>query len=247
MVSSLQRVSSVLYREAMNPLDQTEIKQRIGNEAAQLVKDGMIVGLGSGTTATFFIESLVKRCREEKLHIQVVSSSTNSLSLAQAGGIPTLDPKEVTSVDIVIDGADEVNPKGQMIKGGGGALTREKIIASMGKQMIVIVDESKVVEHLGAFGLPIEILVFGAGSTIAKLEALGYQGKLRIDRDGAYYRTDNGNLIFDIDHPKQFLEPKKDHARIITIPGVLETGLFFDLPVKVLIGYADGTVKFKEE
>ncbi len=228
-------------------LNQTEIKRLIGKEAAQLVKTGMVVGLGSGTTATFFIESLVKRCQEEGVKIQVVSSSTKSLSLAQAGGIPTLDPKEVTKVDVVIDGADEVNPQGQMIKGGGGALTREKIIASMGKQMIVIVDESKVVDHLGAFGLPIEILEFGAASTIVKLKSLGYRGKIRTSREGSHYRTDNKNLIFDIDHPKQFLDPKKDHQQILTIPGVLETGLFFDLPVKVLVGYADGTVKFREE
>lgn len=220
----------------MDEKKQTEIKKKLGHEAAKLVQEGMLVGLGSGTTAAFFIESLGKRC-QEGLKIQAVSSSLKSLEIAKKVGIPTLEMDNVTSIDLTIDGADEIDPQRRMIKGGGGAHVREKIIASTSKKMVVIVDESKLVTTLGKFGLPVEILPFGYKATIAKLNRLGFDGKLR----GKPFVTDNGNYIFDIHTPAFFPHPEESNELILHIPGVVDTGFFFDLVTNVLIGYADGT------
>ncbi|MFZ0564726.1 MAG: ribose-5-phosphate isomerase RpiA [Chlamydiales bacterium] len=228
----------------LNPQAQNEIKQAIGQKAAALVEEGMLVGLGSGTTASYFIKSLIERCRNG-LKIQAVSSSIQSLEIARAGNIPIMDMAQVTSIDLTIDGADEIDPKNRMIKGGGGAHVREKIIASSSKKMIIIVDESKLVDELGQFGLPVEILPFGYQATIAKMKKLNYEGELRKKEDGSSYISDNGNYIFDIHEPKRFPHPEQDHDRIVNLAGVVETGFFFNLPVQVLVGYADGTVAFR--
>lgn len=228
----------------LNPQTQDEIKQAIGKKAAALVEDGMLVGLGSGSTASYFIKSLIEYCRKG-LKIKAVSSSIHSLEIARAGNIPTIDMEEVTSIDLTIDGADEIDPKNRMIKGGGGAHVREKIIATSSQKMIVIVDESKLVNELGQFGLPVEVLPFGYQATISKIEKLNYKGSLRKKENGALYVSDNGNYIFDIHTPKKFPYPEQDHDRIVNLPGVVETGFFFNLPVQVLVGYADGRVAFR--
>ncbi|MCB1181071.1 MAG: ribose-5-phosphate isomerase RpiA [Chlamydiia bacterium] len=223
---------------------QEEIKKSLGETAATFVKEGMLVGLGSGTTASFFIDALIKRC-QEGLNIKAVSSSIASLKRAEAGGIHTLDMKFVKRIDLTIDGADEIDSQNRMIKGGGGALTREKIIASSSDKMIVIVDESKLVKALGCFGLPLEILPFGYLATIEKLQNLGYSGSLRLKEKNIPYITDNQNYIFDVKTPDYFDHPEKDHVKIIQIPGVIETGFFFHLASKVLVGYSDGKVNFR--
>ncbi len=223
----------------LNPAMQDEIKKTLGEKAASLVKEGMLVGLGTGTTATYFIQSLINRCKKG-LKISAVSSSIKSQELARQGGIEVLDMNTVTSIDLTVDGADEIDPENRMIKGGGGAHVREKIVASTSKQIIVIVDESKLVPKLGSFGLPVEILPFGQMATINKLERVGYVGKLRKN-----FVTDNGNLIWDIHTPHLFEEPEKDHMRIINMPGVVDTGFFLGFPVKALIGYANGKVEFR--
>ena len=218
---------------------QDEIKKALGEKAASLVEEGMLIGLGSGTTAIHFIDSLIKRC-QSGLKIRAVSSSIKSQEQARAGGIEVLDMNKVTSIDLTIDGADEIDPQNRMIKGGGGAHVREKIVASTSKQMIVIVDESKLVEKLGAFGLPVEILPFGIKATLHKLENLGYKGKVR---EG--FTTDNGNILWDIHTPQFFDKPEIDHDRILKTPGVVDTGFFLNVPVKVLVGYANGKVEFR--
>lgn len=219
---------------------QAEIKKLLGKEAASLVEDGMLVGLGSGSTSECFIESLSVRCKSG-LKIKAVSSSIRSLDLAKKGGIPTLDMDNVTTIDLTVDGADEVDPQMRLIKGGGGAHVREKILASASKKMVVIVDESKLVSTLGKCGLPVEILPFGFHATIAKLHRLGFDGKIR-EKGGSHYITDNGNLIFDIHTPPLFPHPEQVHELIIAIPGVVDTGFFFNLASSIMIGYGDGTV-----
>ncbi len=227
----------------LNQEAQTALKQAVGQKSASLVEEGMLVGLGTGSTASFFIKSLIERCKEG-LNITAVSSSVRSLEMAQAGGIPVRSMDEVTSIDLTIDGADEVDAQFRLIKGGGGALLREKIIASTSKQMIVIVDEGKLVTVLGQFGLPVEIIPFGYLATITKINRAGYEGKLRTQKDGSLYITDNGNYIYDVHSPRHFTDPEKAHDCIINVPGVVETGFFFNLPLRVLVGRSDGSVDF---
>jgi ribose 5-phosphate isomerase A len=229
----------------MKHLSQDAIKKAIGEKAATLVEDDMLIGLGTGTTSSYFINSLIKRC-QAGLRISAVASSLRSMELAKRGGIPILDPSQVTLLDLTIDGADEIDPQNRMIKGGGGALTREKILASCCKKMVAIVDASKEVEVLGKFGVPVEIIPFCYLATLAKIRAAGFDGKMRYAPDGSHFITDNGNLIFDITTPQRFPHPEEAHARLATLPGVVETGFFFNLPVHVLIGHQDGSVIFRE-
>lgn len=230
----------------MIQLTQDEIKKRLGHQAALLVEDGMLVGLGTGSTASCLIDSLITRCREG-LKITAVSSSNRSLQQAKEGGIPTRDCDTFSIVDLTIDGADEIDPKNRMIKGGGGALVREKILATSSRNMIVIADESKLVSTLGKCPLPIEIIPFGVQATLAKIMSMGYQGSMRKNKESSrLYITDNGNYIFDIHSTKGFPDPEQDHERLIHLPGVVDTGFFFSLPMRLLVGYRDGRVAFRE-
>ena len=148
-------------------------KKIAGYKAADLVENGMIVGLGTGSTAAFFIERLIERYKHG-LQVEVVATSIQSENLAKSGGLTVLDVNDLSFIDVTVDGADEVDKNKQMIKGGGGALLREKIIASMSEEMIVVVDESKCVEKLGKFPLPVEIVSFAYRSTIDRFEKLGF-------------------------------------------------------------------------
>lgn len=220
-----------------------EIGKKIAAEhAASYVKDDMLIGIGTGSTVFYFIEHLIKRC-QEGLKIKAVSSSERSTKQAKAGGINFADINQITSIDLTIDGADEIDSKKRMIKGGGGALLREKILASSSKQMIVIVDETKVVKQLGRQKLPIEIIPFGIQSTITKIEKLRFKGRLRQTEDGSFYKTDNGNFIYDIFYKTLIEHPEEDHLKLIDLPGVVETGFFFNLAKKVIIGYEDGHIE----
>lgn len=216
-------------------------KKAIGEAAAELIRNGMAVGLGTGTTTAYFIESLGERCRQG-LKIHAIASSEASLSLARRGHIPLLDPHQVTSLDITVDGADEIDAKKQMIKGGGGALVREKIVAAMSRELVILVDETKLVAKLGKRPLPVEIIPFGAQATKHHLEKNGHHGKWRQTSDGKPYLTDNGNLILDIHFPKPLEEPASVHAAIRTIPGVVDTGFFFHLAGRVIVGFFDGQI-----
>lgn len=219
-------------------------KSAAGKAAADLVEDGMLVGLGTGSTASFFIESLIARCREG-LRITVVTSSVRSLEQAKAGNIPIAEINSLTALDLTVDGADEIDPLKRMIKGGGGALLREKILATMSREMVVVVDEKKLVNRLGAFPLPVEIVPFAFKATIARINDKGYQGVLRKGADGAPYVTDNGNCIYDI-HFKELREnPEQDDDILRRIPGVVTTGFFFHLAGRVIIGRGDGTVEIR--
>lgn len=217
-------------------------KKLAAEQAATYVKDHMLIGIGTGSTVFYFIEHLIKRCKAG-LKIKAVSSSDRSTKQAKEGGIDFADINAITSIDLTVDGADEIDSKKRMIKGGGGALLREKILASSSKDMIVIVDETKVVKQLGKQKLPVEILPFGVQSTISKMNHLGFMGKLRQKEDGSLYKTDNGNFIYDIFYPTLITNPEEDHLSLIAIPGVIETGFFFNLAKKLIIGYTDGHIE----
>lgn len=218
-------------------------KTAAGHAAAQLVKDGMLVGLGTGSTAECFIHALIDRCREG-LKITAIASSQRSASLASNAGIRLIPNEDVVSIDLTVDGADEITRKKQMIKGGGGALLREKILATASKELIIIVDEKKVVEQLGAFPLALEIAPFAYLATLDHLTKLGYQGSFRYTASKQLYLTDNGNYIIDLHFNKPITDPQAEHQRLCSIPGVLETGLFFNLPAKIIIGFSDGRTEF---
>lgn len=217
------------------------IKKAIGAAAAELIHNGMTVGLGTGSTAAFFIQSLIERCNKG-LKIHAVASSKHSYELAKKGGIPMLDINQITSLDITVDGADEIDTLKRMIKGKGGALVREKIVASMSREMVVIVDEGKLVSYLGKAPLPVEIIPFGTQATVHKLEKLGYVGQWRKRDDGHLYLTDNGNYIFDVDFDIPRTEPERDHQLISSLPGIVDTGFFFHLAGRVVVGFFDGQI-----
>jgi ribose 5-phosphate isomerase A len=220
------------------------IKKAVGYKAAELIEDGMRVGLGTGSTAHYFIERLAQRCREG-LKIHAAASSKASLDLANQNEIPLLDIEKVTALDITVDGADEIDPQKRMIKGGGGALIREKILAAMSREMIVIIDESKLVPALGKRKLPVEIIPFATHATLHHIEKAGYKGAFRKNKDGTLYHSDNGSLIFDIHFDSVRTNPEADHETLIHIPGVADTGFFFNLAGRVIVGFADGQVVIK--
>jgi ribose 5-phosphate isomerase A len=219
-----------------------ESKKCAAQHAARYVKEGMLVGIGTGSTVVYFIAALIARCKQG-LKIRAVSSSERSSQQAQTGGILFADINTITSIDLTVDGADEIDSKKRMIKGGGGALLREKILASSSKEMIVIVDSGKVVHQLGKCPLPVELLPFGLQASISKINKLGFQGKLREFPNKTLYKTDNGNFIYDIQYQTPIEHPEEDHLKLINIPGVIETGFFFNLAKKVLIGYEDGHIE----
>ena len=215
------------------------MKQAAGRFAAQLVQDGMIIGLGTGSTSICFIEALGQRVNNEGLKISGVASSKHSWNLAKALGLTMLD--DMTSLDLTIDGADEIDPKKRMIKGGGGALVREKIIASSSKEMIVIVDETKLVQALGAFGLPIEIIPFCPSATLYKLKNLGFEATIRQTKENKPFITDNQNFIVDLHPHPLFQDVEKAEKIISSVPGVVETGFFIGLAGRVVVGKSDGS------
>ncbi|MCH9632281.1 MAG: Ribose-5-phosphate isomerase A [Chlamydiae bacterium] len=218
-------------------------KQAAGYKAAELVEDGMKVGLGTGSTAYFFIEKLIERCKSG-LKIEAIATSKKSSDQAKAGGIKLIPCDQLEYLDIDVDGADEINLQKQMIKGGGGALFREKIIACSAREMIVIVSEDKIVEKLGEHALPIEITSYGYPSIIEKLRRLDVVGEIRKDKE-KFYVTDNGNLILDANMKNYSGDFRELDTKIIKIPGVIETGLFWNLAGRVVIGYNDGRAEIK--
>lgn len=215
-------------------------KKLAAEKAVEYIRDGMTVGLGSGSTAFYAIQKIGERVREG-LRIKAVATSVKSENIARGLDIPVYQASEIESIDIAIDGADEVDPHNNLIKGGGGSLLREKIIAFASKKFHVIVDESKLTKKLGTFPLPVEIVPFAAVLTLKHLKALGGDVSLRKVKEEVFI-TDNGNLIADCRFG-DITDPAKLDARIKTIPGVVETGLFINRMVSsVIVGHKTGEV-----
>jgi ribose 5-phosphate isomerase A len=198
----------------------------------------MVVGLGTGTTAYFVIEELARRIREDVLQVSGVPTSNETARLAHDGGIPLADLAAVLDVDI--DGADEVDPGHNLTKGGGGAMTREKIVAVASKRLVIVVDESKLVPSL-AWPVPVEVLPFAEPYVRRELRARfpGCSPALRV-RDGAIFVTDNGNHIFDVAFGSGRSAPARIAAELNSIPGVVEHGLFVGLKPAVYVSGANG-------
>ena len=205
----------------------------------------MIVGLGTGTTAYFAIVRLAERVRDEGLGIRCIATSERSATLARELGISLTSFAEVLHVDVTIDGADEVDPAFNLIKGGGGALLREKFVASASESELIIVDEGKLKKRLGAFPLPVEVVPFGWQLTRQRLQQLGCEARFRSSNNDAFV-TDNGNYILDcsfgaIDDP-----PALERA-IVGTCGVVECGIFTGLATRIIIGKSDGSLEERTE
>ena len=215
-------------------------KQLAAEAAVTLIEDGMKVGLGTGSTAYFAIQKIGQRVKEEGLQVTCIATSVQSEELAKSLNIPMAGFEELSVLDITIDGADEADHQLQLIKGGGGALLREKIIAYMTTHYVIIADDSKYVETLGKFFLPVEVTAFGWQRTFDHLKTLGCIPHLRV-KDGATFITDNGNYILDCDF-KKITDPGGLQTELNLIPGVVECGLFVDRAQTLIIAAADGTV-----
>jgi len=212
-------------------------KRAAGRAAADLVPDGAVIGLGTGSTVAFVLERLAERTAEG-LRVRGVPTSEDTARKARALGLELIGLDDVERLDLTIDGADEVDADKNLIKGGGGALLREKIVAAASREMIVVVSDNKLVDRLGAFRVPVEVLAFGQRQTAAALRALGARVELR-RRDGAVVLTDNDNLVLDCDFGP-IADPARLEREIDAIPGVIESGLFVGLAGRVLVGDRSG-------
>ena len=214
------------------------LKEQVGIKAAEFVTDGMIVGLGTGSTAYYFVAELGRRIKEEGLQITAVTTSRVTYEQAEGLGIPLKAIDDVEVVDLTIDGADEVDPALNGIKGGGGALLMEKIVATNSKDCIWIVDESKQVETLGAFKLPVEVVQYGAENLFRHFEKKGYSPAYR-EKDGQRFVTDQVNYIIDLDL-KVIQDAEALAEELDRTVGVVDHGLFLGMVSKVIVGTPEG-------
>lgn len=217
-------------------------KQVSGRAAAEEIEDGMTLGLGTGSTVHFALERIAERVRDEGLNVRGVPTSLDTERKARELGIPLATLEEVERIDLTIDGADEVDPDLQLIKGGGGALLREKVVASISRRMLVVVGRDKLSARLGtSFLLPVEIVPFARPTVRRALLGLGCAPVLRVTGRDEPYCTDNGNQILDCHFEGGIPDPRGLELELARIPGVVESGLFIDLAHAVVVGEFDGT------
>lgn len=215
------------------------LKKLAGYEAAELVKDGQVVGLGTGSTTHYFIERLGEKIKQEEMEILGIPTSYQSLFLAREAGI-TVTTLDEHVIDLAVDGADEVDPQLNLIKGGGAAHTLEKIVDSSAEKFIVIVDDSKLVDELGNFPVPVEIIPSAFRVVTEQLENMGGKPQLRMaERKDGPVITDNGNFVIDSRFGK-IPEPEALEVELNTIPGVVENGIFTGVVDEVMVGTLDG-------
>lgn len=218
-------------------------KRAAAEAAADQVADGMVVGLGTGSTVRFLLERLAKRIQNEGLKIRGVATSRDTMVRAEALRIPMLELDQVDELALAIDGADEVDPRKHLIKGGGGALTREKLVALAAKRFVVVADIEKQVDLLGrAFPLPIEVLPFGWTHTSRRLAALGFSTQLRRQEGGEPWTSDNGNLILDCSSDGM-ADPPGMARQLDAVSGVVEHGLFCAMADEVILAHPDGSIR----
>jgi len=213
--------------------------------AVTLVAPGMRVGLGTGSTSEWFVRGLAERAAGEALDLTCAATSRRTAELAAALGLRVIDLDDAAPLDLTVDGADEIDPEFRLLKGGGGAHLREKIVAAASARMVAIAGAGKLVAHLGAFPLPVEITPFGHATTLRliarALERADVDGRDAVlrARDGTAVITDEGNLIADL-HLGRIGAPEALADDLLRIPGVIETGLFLDICAAAVIGEADG-------
>ncbi|MDO6726004.1 MAG: ribose-5-phosphate isomerase RpiA [Cognatishimia sp.] len=233
----------------LSPIDKAKFVA--AKKAVEFVEDGMRVGLGTGSTAAWMVRCLGELVREEGLKIRGVPTSTRTAQLARDVGIEVISLDAAKWLDLTIDGADEFDADLNLIKGGGGALLQEKIVATASDQMIVISDVSKEVETLGAFPLPVEVIPFGwqttqalIEETLVSMDVMGRSASLRMNGDSPFV-TDEGNHILDL-HLKRIGDSRQMAMILNQMPGVVENGLFIDICDRVVIGYGDGKVEVRD-
>jgi ribose 5-phosphate isomerase A len=215
------------------------LKERAARAAVEYVKDGYVVGLGTGSTARYVVLALGERVRAG-LQIRGVPTSRETAELARQQGISLIDKDNAWIIDVAIDGADQVDPNLNLIKGGGGALLKEKIVAASAKRFIVMVDHTKRVPILGgSFPLPIEIIPFGWGSTAREIETLTKSRVALRERNGAPFHTEAGNMIVDV-HLARIDQPRDLEIALNQIPGIVETGLFVNRTDVLIVGTPQG-------
>jgi len=224
-------------------------KKNAALEAVKHVKDGFVVGLGSGSTVAYAAEEIGKRIKTEKLYVKVVPTSYQAFTLAVKNGIPVTTLEEHPILDLTIDGADQIDENLNLIKGMGGALTREKIVAAASKTLIIIADDRKKAKILGENGqlVPIEVLPFATPFVVRKLSELGGKPRIResVGKVGPVV-TDNGNFIIDVDFGL-IENPGKLNTKLKRIPGIVETGLFVDMADIIYLGKPNSVKKLGRE
>jgi ribose 5-phosphate isomerase A len=213
-------------------------KQAAAEKSIEFIKDGMTLGLGTGSTVFFLINKLADSVKRG-LKVECVSTSNQTKELAKSLGIEVIDLNKVASIDLTIDGADEVDPNLNAIKGGGGALLFEKIVAKASTRVIWIIDSSKYVKKLGKFPLPVEVVPFGSNHLFNKFVQSGYNPSKR-KKDGQIYLTDSGNEILDL-HLNEIEDSIALEREIKLLPGVVEVGLFNNIANMVIIGRVNST------
>lgn len=217
-----------------------EIKKRVAEYAADYVEQGMTIGIGTGSTVYWLLQELGRRS-QQGLHFRAVPTSRQTQTLATEMGISLTDLNTVDQLVLTLDGADEIAPGLQLIKGGGGALLQEKIVASSSRQLIIIADETKMVSTLGRFPLPVEVIPFGWKQVQKKIMQLGCQLVDLREKNGDTFVSDHGHYILDC-HFQQITDPAELNEAIHNIPGVVETGLFASMADIAIVGYADGRI-----
>ena len=223
-------------------MSRDEIKKKVGVYAADLVKQGMTIGVGSGSTVYWLVEELGNRAKQG-LKITVVPTSLETEQLAGKAGIPVSDLSNIDKLLLTIDGADEIDPRGWLIKGGGGALLQEKIVAAASDELIIIADSAKLVQQLGKFPLPVEVIPFGYKQVEQKIIAAGFCKKISLrKKNSEIFLTDHGHYILDCDCEK-IPDPSALNLSLHLIPGVVETGLFINMASKAVIGYKGGKIE----
>ena len=219
--------------------DLDSLKKAAALKAIEFVRDGMVVGLGTGSTAKHMVIALGEQVRAG-MKLRGVPTSAETAALARQSGIPLIDTENRWEIDVAIDGADQVDPHFNLIKGGGGALLKEKIVAASAKQFIVMVDHTKQVPVLGgSFPLPIEVIPFGWGSTAREIETLTESRVVLRERNGTPFKTEAGHLILDV-HIDRIDRPGELEAALNLIPGVVETGLFVGRTNILIVGTPQG-------